>query len=96
MSESNSYRNSLSAQQSGNSAGVHFVMHELELGIMFCEMASSAGTADNAERSEARARRSLGSALHHVASLFLSTDERAEFNEKEWQVRGLLAALVRA
>lgn len=89
--ESIVYKNALLAQRSGNAAGVKFVMHELELGLMHCRMASNAADTEGAQKSESRAKRSHGTALLHVASLFLNADERKAFDEKEGQLRELLA-----
>lgn len=70
----------------GNAAGVHFLIAELELGLMLCELASNAGYERYARRAEAKARAAHQAALYHVASLVLAENELREFIDKEGRV----------
>jgi hypothetical protein len=82
------------AQRLVNAVGVHFVMHELELGLVSCHMASLAATTREAQRSQRRAKRSHRIAVDHVVSLYLTTGERSAFNFKSLRLETQLAAFV--
>ena len=69
-----------------NELGFQFVMAELETGLMFHRQAM--GT-EGEERTQckANARSSYESAMWHVKTLTLTTDERQAFENKERQLR---------
>jgi len=69
-----------------NELGFHFVMAELETGLLFYHQA--VGT-EGEERTQckANARSSYESAMWHVKALTLTTDERQAFENKERQLR---------
>jgi len=62
-------------------------MLELEVGLTFCEIESSAYSQQNA----ANAKRAHETAMYHVQKLLLTRDERKAFNEREEQLRTVLA-----
>jgi hypothetical protein len=69
-----------------NQAAVNFVILELDTGLMFCSLASSA-SAESVGRIMASAKRSYDAAIHYVNSLNLNADERLAFEEKKETLR---------
>lgn len=82
------------AVEHGNTAGVHFVIHLLDLGLAYCNMASNADTKPNARRHEANANRCYQSAIFHVHELSLTRTEQMAFDQREMRLRARLAGLV--
>jgi hypothetical protein len=73
-----------------NAAGVLFVILELERGLIYCMMASSADTERKARRHAANDNRCYQVATFHVETLFLTLAEQIDFDQKEKQQKHLL------
>jgi hypothetical protein len=93
MHETPTSKNAERAMESGNTAGVHFVIQQLDLGLEYCHMASNADTEQNVLRFEANANRSYRAATYHVKSLILTRAEHTDFGRKEARLKSLLATL---
>jgi hypothetical protein len=83
------------AQTKVNSAGVRFVLLELDTGLLFCRLASSSNSERGARRHEASAKRSYEAAIHHVKPLLLNKVERRAFDDKKERLRLLLVGSLR-